>query len=475
MTSTIMISAICCLVIGISFKLFFDYRSNISKSSEYRISTVEFISVSIICCILLIPLVCFIGLKISEKYKLEYYEYWNGWETSTEVTEITCEKDGDCKWTYDCDPYIVTYSCNCDTKGNCSICTRTEYHSCPYVESEYNYSINTTLGTYTTDKNVFPKDPNNHKWSIFEYIPDHVIEKAGTEPSDFWKEANNRINVLHKPGPVTAINKYKNYIYASESTILKKYSSQIKKYKDMKLFPHISSGIRNFYFADKLYLVNLSLKDRQIWDERLYKFNSALGSELTGDMHLVLVNSKNISIPDEYVISLNAYWQDSNIFGKNALPKNSLVLVIGTDGEIINWARCFTGMPIGNELLITKIMSALKGKNLDPNIIGDIQRVIENGKHKTIHSDGEIEDLVFGISNKETRFTRISMESKDNWDNGTGYLYLKNEIKPSTGAKIIIIIISIIISTGLWVGAIIFDDRYLNTNSNNWRNHVKRR
>ena len=433
-------------IIGLIVKIILD-KSN----SRYEITWKEYLITMVVISFLAAPGVIKIGWEFAKSNKMTYREYWNGWEERAIKRCIECERDGSCEHCYDCDPYIVmvNYPCNCDDKGNCSTCTRpeTHYHSCPYVDMETDYVVKTTLGDYTIASNRFPDNPQQHRWRKSESIPQGVINRAGVGAPSFWTEAKSRIEEK-VPGPVTKRMNYKNYIYASDNTILKQYSGEVKKFLDLNLFPKIQSGVFQFYHANKVHFVGFKPKDASGWQKKLEYFNAALGSKLQGDLYLVIIQNALISKnPDEYAIALKAYWQNIEQFGKNAFSKNGIAILLGTaDGETVSWARAFTGMPLGNEELAVAVMGNLKGAVLDSeNLLGDIQRFSSKRGNK-----GKLEDIIFGLTEESTKFRRISMSAQDKDDVGLGFLYLMSEIRPTDTQQIILVIIALLLCGSGW-------------------------
>lgn len=449
MLDIILLSMIIILTIGLITKFILDfYKVKDVYGKTYTISWFEFIIIFFIFIIIIVPFVTKFGYEIAKKNKMKYYEYWNGWETSVEINKTCCTRNGSCKWEYDCDYHVDTYSCNCGKNG-CKTCTRVDHEHCPYVDTEYKYIINTTIGSFVIDSGRFPENPQNHRWREREKIPQNIIDRAGVGEPEFWSLARKRID-NGKPGWATKTSVYNNYIFASEDKLLNQFSDKIDLYKNNRLLPPIPSSIKDFYHSDKVSFVKVSNIDTNLWNDRLGYLNSAFGEELQGDIKIVIVNDKLISNPDEYVISLRAYWQQTKIFGKYSLPKNSLVIIFGTDGKNITWSKAFTGMPLGNEELIVAI-SSLKGSELDPiKILGNVERKIDKDKVITVHSMGLLENLINGFSDKSTKFKRISMSSKDKFDNGTGFKYLIKEINPSKKQKVFIIIICVFLSIICW-------------------------
>ncbi len=411
-------------------------------------------------------LVSWLGWMISRDNLIKFNEYWNGWEVAAIKEPITCSRDGPCSWDYDCDPYIVMVECNCstDSKGNshCSTCLETRYHSCPYVDVENNYYVNTTLEQYTIAKHVFPENPQAHRWRRSESIPQSVIESAGTGDPQFWVVANKRC-LTGQPGPVSVRREYSNYILASDHTLMKEHSSDVAYYQSLHLLPAVSSGINGIYHTNKVYFIGWQPKDTSEWMSAVEYLDAALGYQLQGDLHLVVVKNKNVSDnPERYALALKAYWQDKKIFEQNSLSKNAVAVIVGTeDGQTVSWSRAITGMPLGNEKLIVYFRDGLRGVSLTADaLIGPAVSVRDNlGTHLPYDKEknaGVIGRAVLGLDDPSTRFKRISMSGKDGQG---GFLYLKNEIQPTNTQTWVIFFVAFLISCCAWVWGAIHDDR----------------
>lgn len=425
------------------------------KSREFKITWPEYWMVMAIIAVIAAPGSVYVGWQVAKHSKTTFHEYWNGWELAAQKEDVACYRDGPCRWEYDCDPYLVSYSCNCDNKGNCSTCYRTEYHDCPYVTTETHYHVETTLGTYTIDKYRFPDNPQNYRWRKRVSIPNSVIEKAGTGEPLFWTEAKKRIQSGY-PGPVTQRHDYKNYIYASDKSILTQYSDAVVRYEKSGLLPIFQKDIHNFYYADKVYFVGFAPRNFMEWYSAASYLNAATGSSLRGDIHLVIVNSSKIVNLDEYALSLRAFWQDKNHHGKDSLSKNAIVIVCATDGQKITWARSFTGMPLGNEQMLAALDSQLRGAAFDPAaVIGQTRGILKGGNVKNELGGGIIENIIFGISEPSTKFRRVSMEAKDADDFGSGFLYLASEIQPTPSQRMWIYIATFLFCGIGWIVAVI--------------------
>lgn len=398
-----------------------------------------------------------IGWKIALNNKLSYNEYWNGWELQAVENDVTCTRDGGCVYTYACDPYIVlvpyTYTCG---KSTCTgLRPETRYHSCPYVTVESTHIVVTTLGDYTIDSHVFASHPV--EWRAGSGIPASV--QRG--PSQFWLDAKARVD-SGRPGPVTQRNKYDNYLLASDTSIFKEYSSQIDAYRAAGELPDLQYGIQNFYQADKVYFVGYRPSNPGAWEKADSYLNGSFGTELQGDLHLIVVQNADVtSNPDAYIIALKAYWQSYEFWGKNAMSKNSVIVVLGTtDGQTVAWARATTGMPIGNEAMITAIQNHMAGTPLTPDaVLGTVngefyQKVKDDGTTKLavrgIGENGALRRILWGMDDPATVFARVSMSANDASDNGTGFAYLKDQIKPDFGQQLTIVLVFLFLGLVLW-------------------------
>jgi hypothetical protein len=447
---------------GLGIKFWLD-----SRQSPEEITWPEFWIGMAIAAFVLAPLVAYVGWKTARSNLVTYNEYLNGWEAAAIKEDIPCERDGSCSHDYDCDPYLVpeTYSCNCttDSKGHesCSTCVRmvTKYHSCPYVTVESNYTVDTTLGSYSIDSHRFPANPQAHRWRDSEAVPDSVIERAGVGAPPFWQAVHDRI-AKGRPGPASKRSSYNNYILASERTILKQYSAEVARFQKAGLLPVLNSGIHDLYLADKTYFVGFNPKDSPRWHERMRYLDAALGSERQGDAHLILVQNQAINAnPDAYVSALRAYWQSTELLGKDAFSKNGIGIVVGTvDGQTVAWSRAFTGMPIGNEYLQVVMRSSMKGLPFTPEaVIGSVERSLDGGRAHTLHDHGALETALWGLVDKQTKFVRVSMSGRGK--TGAGYLYLMGEIQPTQSQKTWIAIITFFVCCLVWVAVAFIGQR----------------
>lgn len=430
--------------------------------------------------IALLPALGVFGIttSIAKDSDQTYNEYWNGFEVSASTNVQQCERDGWCVNEYNCDPYQVTrvesYT-DSEGKSKTRTVTETKYHSCPYSTEETTYVVDTTLGAFTIARSLMTGE--EFRWGMG--IPGGRV----TTPPQLWSDAKARVD-SGKPGPVTKVNEYKNYILASDSSILKRYSSAIEDYKAKNLLPAPSAGVYDVYQASKAYFVgSLPEIDAPAYTKDVANLTAALGTELQGDLHVVFVNANEVGDPTDYGNSLISYWQSEEL-GRNAIGKNAIVVIIAVDSyqtpapvatatptpqptdvaattatgttegtvtpvntikdgtPVVAWAKAYTGMPLGNEMLIQQIESQMKGKVVDSYLLGHPDYV--GGSIK--HSDGALEAILFG----NNAFERISMDDLDADDKGSGFHYLSDEWQPDAGVMTIIFVISSIVCAAVF-------------------------
>lgn len=383
------------------------------------------------------PLVYNVGSEIAKNSASTFHEYWNGFETAALKDTRECTRDGSCRHEYNCDPYTVTTS-STNSEGKTTTRTETRYHDCPYSKQETTYTVDSTIGEITIAEDVMTGEP--YRWS--KNIP-------GGQQGDpaLWAEAKQRIDA-GTPGPVTSVNKYNNYILASQESLFSDFAANIEDMKAKNLLPAPSAGVYNAYQANKAYKVgnaNVPLFGTYITD--LSYLNGAVGDDLHGDLHVVFAPADIEGGKDDYMNTLKAYWQ-SEEHGRNAISKNSIIVVIGAsaDGKTVEWAKAATGMPMGNEHLMTQISSDLKDKPLDENLLGRPSFNLQS--EQVVPSEGVLENILWG----DNKFERVSMTANDVDDAGSGFSYLRDEMKPSGWAVFWMALVNALVCAGVIVG-----------------------
>lgn len=390
------------------------------------------------------PLTYHVGSEIAKDQASTFNEYWNGYETSAMKNVQECAYNGSCRHTFDCDPYLVPVPVTTtDSKGNSTttIVMETRYNSCPVSTQETSYYINSTVDKFVVASSLMTGT---------EYRPSERRIPGGRQSDPaLWTEAKARIDAGN-PGPVTAVKEYKNYILASQDTLFKEYSDRIEDLKAKNLLPAPSKGVFALYQASKAYKVgnaNVPLFGDYLADTSY--LNGAVGKSLHGDLHVVFVPEDIEGGKDDYANALLAYWQSKEL-KRDAVSKNSIIVVIGAskDGQKVSWAKAMTGMPVGNEALMVQIASDLKDKPLDKNLLGHPSYDVTTKEIKA--STGVLEGVLWGVN----KFERVSMTANGAEDKGSGFMYLRDQMKPSGWELFWIGFVNVIIGGGLLFGAL---------------------
>lgn len=363
---------------------------------------------------------------IAKNSEQTYYEFWNGSETAVSVNTIACVRDGSCHNTYDCDPYTVMVAQQVsDGRGGTTTVyvAETHYHSCPYSTEETDYIISTTLGDFYAATSWM----TGPEYRAGSGIPGGMK----TAPPQAWTDAQARL-AAGNPLGVTQVNSYKNFILAADTTLFENYSDRVDALLAESLIPTPASSAHSLYVAEKAYSAGTTGVDMPSMNRQLTQLNAYMGGELRGDLHVLFVDSDKAGNPTDYTNAVKAHWT-SEAVGKHAIAKNTVTLVVGVvkeDGKpVVDWAKGFTGMPVGNEALIQQF-SNLTGLPIDDNFIGSPVYSPQSGTYSM--SGGAVEEIISG----ENKFNRVSMSALDEGDNGSGFAYLSDswEMKPETKA-----------------------------------------
>lgn len=407
-----------------------------------------------VCLLILNPVAYSIGMNIARTDATTFNEYWSGWEKTAELREVECTRDGPCVHEYQCDPYSVPVTKTRsvpDGRGGVTtevyIEIETHYHACPYSTQETSYYVTDTMGsTHTVAGNLMTGTP----WRSGKPIPGGQVTAIPAR----WLEVKERLEA-GEPGPVTSVHQYTNYILASQQTLFRKYEGNIETLLTESLLPTPVRGVVDLYHAQKLYNVGGVLTPAQM--TRLTKdvayLNGAVGGDLHGDVHVVMVPKDIMMGPDTYSQSLMAYWQSKSL-GRDAISKNAIIVILGVDKSknAVDWARAFTGMPVGNEAMLQQIQSDMRGARLDKDLIG--RPTFDHATEQIKHTNGALESILWGPN----EFSRVSMSGDGN--EGAGFGYLVNDIEVSTSAYVTIGVVNFFLMVLVGVGVVAVTNRF---------------
>ena len=440
-------------------------RPNRITAPEFVLGTVATIAVAII-------VTMWIGPNLSRNSAINgYKEFYNGSITQARVVPDRCEKDGSCSHTYVCDTEYIYHPAQYDSEGRQTRAAYTEVidHHCPYATYEFDYVLDDNLGrTITIGDNYFEANPQ--PWRGGRSIPGDVPREAPTR----WVNAKQNLEA-GMSDPVTGVFKYANFILASESDLYKKYSGSIAKYQKISLLPKHTDKLGDDVLYDygmqatKLQAVGgLKVDNIPQWNDRLMRLNAALGSDLQGDMHVVLMPASKVSNPDDYITALKAYWTS---LGKWSISKNGIILAIGVgaDGKTVEWSRAATGMPQGNGAMLTALSLRLKQTPFEPDaLFGNVPTsVYSNGKKLKVKYDHNSAGLVGKTVLVDFPYKRPCMKCEDAGEVGVGYVELKDLVPVKTGSKIFMFFIVLFLSLFIWWALLSYDPlSYVITTSN---------
>ncbi len=404
-----------------------------------------------------------------------YKQFFNGSVTQVYSVEDVCRRDGSCAHNYQCDPYlekVVTQSAYTDSNNvyHPEVSHyETRYHSCPYATKEIDYVIADSIGrTIAIGSNHFEANPK--AWRGDRRVPSDVPRN----PPERWVRAKRNLEAGNSD-PVTDVRKYANYVLSADSELYKQYDGSVEQYRKAGLLPvHTVNMERGNVLYDhgtqaaKLQAVaGVKINDLQKWQDRLMRFNAALGSDLQGDMHVLVVPAAKVSDPDNYVNAVKAYWTR---LGKWSIAKNGIILVIGVsdDASVVEWSRAATGMPGGNGEMIAALNMQLGKHAFTPDVLfGEVKAAVrkEGKKYKAVYDygSGVIATIVF----TDFPFKRACMVCEDKDDTGTSYIGLKELVPVSTGAKILMFFVTMVFSALIWVAMAMFDPFSLVITSSN--------
>jgi hypothetical protein len=393
-----------------------------------------------------------------------YKQFYNGSVTQVYSVVDTCRRDGSCAHHYQCDPYqekVVTQVAFTDSNNvyHSEVSHyETRYHSCPYATKEIDYVIADSIGrTIAVGRNYFEANPK--AWRGSRSVPSDVPR----DPPERWVLAKQNLEA-GKSDPVTAVREYANYVLSADGELYKQYDGSVEQYQKAGLLPkHTLNLGRDVLYdhgtqAAKLQAVaGAKLNDPQKWQDRLMRFNAALGSDLQGDMHVLVVPAIKVSDPDNYVSAVKAYWTR---LGKWSIAKNGIILVIGVndDASVVEWSRAATGMPGGNGEMIAALNMQLGKLDFTPeNLFGEVKAAVrKDGKKFKVAYDygsGVIAKIVFS----DFSFKRACMVCEDKDDAGVSYVGLKDLVPVSTGAKILMFFVTMLLSGLVWAAMAVFD------------------
>lgn len=428
-----------------------------------RISLLEYALASVIVLALTAGVTLWVGPNLARNSAVNgYKEFYNGSVVSAKALVDMCERDGSCEHSYECDPYEVPvhHPAVTDSKGNtispAYYTYETHYHDCPYATKEVDYILGDSLGrSISIGSNYF--EPNPQPWRKRQEIPSRVPHDVPKR----WFLAKSHLEA-GLSDPVTGVYPYANFILASENELYKEYDGSVAQYKKAGLLPKhtVNLGDNVLYDygmrAKKIQAVGgLKVDKLPQWNGRLMRLNAALGSELRGDMHVVLMPANKVSNPDDYITSLKAHWMS---LGKWSISKNGIILALGvsSDGKTVEWSRAETGMPEGNGSMLEALKLRLSHATFNPDVLFGNTPAATYKEDKVKYGRGS-SGMIGKIVLVDFPYKRPCMKCEDKEDSGVGYIELKSLVPITTGAKVLMFFIVLAISAITWGIMLYFD------------------
>jgi hypothetical protein len=316
-----------------------------------------------------------------------------GYDVSAKkCVERTVDSGGsNCVHTELCDSYLESrqeaqYDANGKLTGYKTVWD-TKWHDCPKDTYEYTYTL--TAKAYNVYTFTIAQD-------IFGPLSRHIRGNDSGIPRDVpaqWQKAKDDLDAHHSDS-MMHWDTYQNYILGSESKDLEDSSDDIQLLLGKKLLPSMVTSLHDNFLSDKVSFVGCHTGNEAVWQNDLMDFNAQFGTLKQGDMRVVCIQASALPAsisPEDYIRALKAHWQSD--FGKDALPKNAVVLVMAVDdaNTTIKWARAETGMPIGNHEMLDALNFRLGGQPFDPDkVFGQTTATVSQveGKPKVTYLPG---------------------------------------------------------------------------------------
>jgi hypothetical protein len=465
-----------------------------------RITLVEYSICAVALTVGFVPLVGWAGGAIAQGNAVGgYQEFWGGSLMIPTSEDISCERDGRCVHTYDCDPYQVLehytetvwyWTTESYTDANGKTGTRpvqrsrevpktrwvTKYHSCPYATSEHSFWLTDSFGKkHTIASRIFAA--NAQVWRRGRSLPKNVAQGVPEE----WRAAKAGIDSGDAP-PATRKNEYTNFLLASQNSVLAAYSDSIEEYRAAGLLPYhtlnlTKNPVYGGYKADKMVFAGIDrgqVGNYDEWQQSLGRLNSYAGVKKQADVHVLAVPASRIKDPEDYTNAMLAYWQSREL-GKLGLAKNAIMLVVGVSDDLhsIKWARAKTGIPEGNSGMLEALALRLPGVPFEPRkLLGWPTARVSGDKLEFTPSDGAVENVIM----RDYPFKRPCMEHcDDKGDTGTGYVYLRASAYISTGAQLGIAGVLLLVGMIVFAAAALWDFTKIPQALHRVLNHALRR
>jgi len=360
-------------------------------------------------------------------YREKLHGYWTGIREDIH----TCKYSSLSKENTGC--VYVTKTCIEDEDG---------WEDCDYTPwFDYERDLIGLNDIYKNNEIVFathlaPLDWKSNQYGIFN----SAVPLWATAGTDFQYENDpdwTRIEKALSSGvvlPATVYNNYLNFIHANDLDLMRLNGNNIPKYKSANLLPEINliNGL-DYNVVQFVGGIQLSQPEITRWQKIAHDWAGQAGPGIETSLILVFAPETEVADKYEWVNTSKAHLMKEEIFGKDILPKNLVLIMCTVDVSLSTITGCEmqTGMFEGNNDTIDEVRNigpfpftpeAVFGIFTTSYRMNGSEYFTENGEYAidvNFIETGTIHDVLF---DPNTGFTRQEMEEKE---------YLRTSIQPT--------------------------------------------
>lgn len=196
-----------------------------------------------------------------------------------------------CSHTYECHCRNVPIPRSCSTYNGRTSCsgggTRRECDICTEHSVDFDYDVETNIGSYTIDR----------------------VDRQGMSTPQRWHE-------IRVGDPVANTHMYVNYVKGSANSLYHKSNTNADELD--KLIPTYPNKVYDYYKIDRVVSSGVAVPDLPLWNSDLSQVQKKLGPQKQSNVVIVFVNTADQMFQER----LDAAW----LGGK----KNDVIIVIGT-------------------------------------------------------------------------------------------------------------------------------------------------
>ena len=215
--------------------------------------------------------------------------------------------------------YTESYSCNC----------RKKTRRVAYTTTETSGKTSRTVTKYRTET-YEECDTCHRQWYTVKWTCNttfggiNIAKKESLSTSVYNTPNPAAYDQIVVGDPASTTKNYTNYLQGSENSILHQRQRQIPA--EFKI-PNYPTNIYNIYKLDRFFTdLEMTQSDKDSWVKMVSELNRDVGAKKQANI-IVYVTKFNPDFAD----SVEAKW--------DGLNKNDIVVIIGSDGTRVRWAR----------------------------------------------------------------------------------------------------------------------------------------